>query len=272
MIILNLKGGLGNQIFQYAAALKYALTKEKSLLVYSGNLATYKTKRNFSLSLFIDSNPKKVSLIKSNKKVFMNRYFLILLKKINLFIITEKNYFSKQFAFVNIIDDYFLEAKFIDENVLSMLRQSLEDEFSKGIAAKFPNYLSDELLGIHIRGTDRIGEQPNFDYEAILKSTSAAYSVSTIVCFTDDILYAKDQLKNLEKSVVYLTDLNLSDIEEFYLISKIKNFVVSNSTFSVFARRLSLNDTCTYVIKDFFKNRDALLLDVFNFKSKIHYL
>lgn len=271
MIILNLKGGLGNQIFQYAAALKYALTKEKSLLVYSGNLTAYKTKRNFSLSVFIDSNPKKVGLIKSNQKIFMNRYFLILLKKINLFIITEKNYFSKQFPFLNIIDDYFLEAKFVDENVLSMLRQSLEDEFSKSIAAKFPNYLSDELLGIHIRGTDRIGEQPSLDYETILKCTST-YSDSTIVCFTDDILYAKDQLKNLDKSVVYLTDLNLSDIEEFYLISKIKNFVVSNSTFSVFARRLSLNDTCTYVVKDFFKNRDTLLLDVFNFESKICYL
>lgn len=271
MIILNLKGGLGNQIFQYAAALKYALISKKSLYVYTGNLAAYKTKRNFSLSVFIGENPKKVSLIKSNKIIFMNRYFLGLLKKINLFIISEKNYFSKQFAFVNIIDDYFLEARFIDENVLSMLRQSLEDEFSKDIAAKFPNYLSDELLGIHLRGTDRIGEQPNFDYDAILKSVPI-YSASTIICFTDDILYAKDQLKNLDRPIIYLTDLNLSDIEEFYLISKIKNFVVSNSTFSVFARRLSLNETCTYVVKDFFKNRDTLLLDVFNFKSKIFYL
>lgn len=271
MIILNLKGGLGNQIFQYAAALKYALIREKSLFIYTGNLTAYKTKRNFSLSVFIDKNPQKVSLIKSNKKIFMDRYFLLLLKKINLFIITEKNYFVKQFPFINIIDDYFLDAQFIDEDVLSMLRQSLENEYSKTIASKFPNYLSNDLLGIHLRGTDRIGEQPNFDYEAILKSTST-YSVSTIVCFTDDILYAKEQLKNLDKSVVYLTDLNLSDIEEFYLISKIKNFVVSNSTFSVFARRLSLNNTCTYVVKDFFKNRDTLLLDVFNFKSKIHYL
>jgi hypothetical protein len=271
MIILNLKGGLGNQIFQYAAALKYALIREKNLFVYTGNLAAYKTKRNFSLSVFIDKNPKKVSLVKSKKNIFMNRYFLLLLNKINLFIITEKNYFVKQFPFINIIDDYFLDARFVDEDVLSALRQSLDDEFLKSIASKVPNYLSDDLLGIHLRGTDRSGEQPNFDYEAILKSVSN-YSVSTIICFTDDILYAKDQLKNLDRPVIYLTDLNLSDIEEFYLISKIKNFVVSNSTFSVFARRLSLNETCTYVVKDFFKNRDTLLLDVFNFKSKIYYL
>jgi hypothetical protein len=221
--------------------------------------------------VFIDENPKKVSLIKSKNKIFMNRYFLGLLKKINLFIISEKNYFDKYFPFINIIDDYFLDGRFLDEDVLTMLRQSLESEFSESIASKFPNYLSNDLLGIHLRGTDRIIEQPNFDYEAILKSVSN-YSVSTIVCFTDDILYAKDQLKNLDRSVVYLTDLNLLDIEEFYLISKIKNFVVSNSTFSVFARRLSLNETCTYVVKDFFKNRDTLLLDVFNFKSKIYYL
>ena len=79
----------------------------------------------------------------------MNRYFLLLLKKIKLFVITEKNYFFKYFPFVNVIDDYFLEDRFIDENILSMLRESLENKFSKKIASKFPEYLSNDLLGIH---------------------------------------------------------------------------------------------------------------------------
>lgn len=267
MIILNLKGGLGNQIFQYAAALKYALKSKKKLYIYTGNLTAYKTKRNFSLGVFIENAPFEVVLIGSKNILFFNKYFLTLLKKINCFIITDKNFFSKPPSFITIIDDYFIDSKFLDNDIISNFRQLLDNNFLN----KTTDFPINEGIGIHIRGTDRLAENKNVNYEEILNTISINES-QNLYCFTDDIVYAKSQLGNLKNKIIYVADFNLSDSEEFYFISSINKFIVSNSTFSILARRLSSNETSTYIVKDLFASRDIALLDVFNFDSNIYYL
>lgn len=267
MIILNLKGGLGNQIFQYAAALKFASKNKKKLHIYTGNLTAYKTKRNFSLNVFIQNYPFEVVLIESKNILFLKKYFLILLKKISTFIITEKNFFSKSHSFITIVDDYFIDSKFLDSDIVVNFKELLDNNLSK----KMDEFPIDEGIGMHIRGTDRLAESQNINYEDILNNISINQN-QTLYCFTDDIVYAKNQLKNIKNQIVYLTDFNLSDLEEFYLISKMDKFIVSNSTFSILARRLSSNETSTYIVKDFFATRDIALLDVFNFESTIYYL
>lgn len=267
MIILNLKGGLGNQIFQYAAALKYAIKYDKKLYIYTGNLTAYKTKRDFSLNVFIDNTILEVVLIKSKSIFFIKKYFLILLKKINCFIITEKNFFTKLPSCVTIIDDYFIDSKFLDNEIVFYLKELLYKNFSN----KIYDLSFEHGIGIHIRGTDRLFENQDVNYGEILEKTSIANNV-IVYCFTDDILYAKEQLKNIKNEIVYLKDYKLSDLEEFYVISKMKKFIVSNSTFSILARRMSSDETSTYVVKDFFTVRDVALLEVFNFESSVFYI
>jgi hypothetical protein len=155
----------------------------------------------------------------------------------------------------------------VDDKLMLNIKESLSKEF--------PNLLNKfsikDGIGIHIRGTDRLTENPNVNYFEILKNISISVN-QTLYCFTDDLDYAKFQLKDVKNTIVFLTKYNLSDIEEFYLISLMDKFIVSNSTFSVLARRISSNETTTYVVKDFFLNRDSALLDVFNFASNIYYL
>jgi hypothetical protein len=266
MVILNLKGGLGNQIFQYIAALSFASACNEKLHIYTGNLKAFKTRRNFSLDVFIKHSPIEVVLIDKNIFLF-KKYVIEVMKKLNYFVITEKNFFSKPFPFVTLIDDYFIDSKFVDDKLMLNIKESLSKEF--------PNLLNKfsikDGIGIHIRGTDRLTENPNVNYFEILKNISISVN-QTLYCFTDDLDYAKFQLKDVKNTIVFLTKYNLSDIEEFYLISLMDKFIVSNSTFSVLARRISSNETTTYVVKDFFLNRDSALLDVFNFASNIYYL
>lgn len=270
MIILNLKGGLGNQLFQFIAAVKYVYENGQKLFIYTGNLASYDTKREFSLELFIKNAPVEIHVI-NKKTVIMNKFFLAALKKLNLFVIDERNYFSKKFKFFNVIDDYFIHSKFIDNNVLTYLNQTFEKEMYNNVSVKIPDFLLKNSIGIHIRGTDRAAENLTFDYEKILKPMLVD-SNSNVICFTDDIGYATKQLNKISVPITYLPDLKLTDIEEFYLITKINKFIVSNSTFSILARRLSADTTSTYVIKDFFAVRDLALLDIFNFESNIYYI
>lgn len=270
MIILNIKGGLGNQLFQFIAALNFAKDNNQKLHIYTGNLSSYETKRKFALDILVKDYPLEIKLI-NKKKIFLNRFFLAFLGKIKYFVINEKNYFSKKYPFLNIIDDYFINSKYIDDNVLKSLNEAFDQKLYDVLASKVPQYLFQNSIGIHIRGTDRASENLTFDYERLLNFIIEE-SDSNIICFTDDIEYAKKQLNNITRPITFLPDLKLTDIEEFYFISKINKFIVSNSTFSILARRLSSNNTSTYVIKDFFAQRDSDLLDIFNFESNIHYI
>lgn len=270
MIILNIKGGLGNQLFQLIAALKFATDNNQKLYIYTGNLSAYETKRQFALDILIKDSPVEIKLIEK-KKIFLNKFFLAFLGKVKCFVINEKNYFSKIFPFLNIIDDYFINSDYFDENVLRILNQTFDVKLYDTLITKVPEHLIKNSIGIHIRGTDRAAENLTFDYEKLLNSIIEV-SDSNIICFTDDIAYAKQQLCKINRPITFLPDLKLSDIEEFYFISKINKFIVSNSTFSILARKLSSDNTSTYVIKDFFAVRDSALLDIFNLESNIHYI
>lgn len=265
MLILNLKGGLGNQIFQYIAAMRVASTKNKKLYIYLGNLKAFKTKRNFSLNVFIKNSPIEIVLIERN--IFLNKYLLAILKKLNFLIITENNFFSKTNSSISIIDDYFINSKFLDSLLIDNLKESLYIQYPK----LNKQYIDEEGLGIHIRGTDRIEDNQSVFFEDILYKALISENI-VIYCFTDDINYAKSKLINIKNKIVFMTKYKLSDIEEFYLISQMNKFIVSNSTFSILARRMSSNHTSTYVVRDFFASRDKELLEVFNFESNIYYI
>lgn len=265
MTVLNLKGGLGNQIFQYLAALKFALGKNDKLHIYTGNLKSFKTKRNFSLEVFIKNSPIEVVILEK-KKVYLGKYLLWFLKTINFNIISEKNFFSKSKYLINIIDDYFLSSKFLDDDLILNLKEALEKQYGNLVSESLIN----NGIGIHIRGTDRLAENMEVNYSNFIDNLLISED-KKIYCFTDDLKYAKSKLGGIKNKIIYISEFNYTDIEEFYLISKMDKFIVSNSTFSVLARRMSSNNTITYVNKDLFTSRDTQLLEVFNFNSTIVY-
>jgi hypothetical protein len=270
MVILNLKGGIGNQLFQFIAALNFALKNESKLYIYSGNMSSYSTPREFSLDLFIRNSP--VELIVIERKVFLlERHILAALKLFKLIIITEENILDKKKSLINVIDDYFIKSKFLDDNILNFLKQSLDNKFYYNISLKVPDFLDKDILGVHIRGTDRVSENIDVNYGDIIKNIVLASNIK-IYCFTDDIDFARLKLRDVSVLIIYVTEFNFSDLEEFYFISKISKFIVSNSTFSILARRMTSFETSTYVIKDLFANRDRDLLEIMNFNSSIYFV
>jgi len=134
MIILILKGGIGNQLFQLMAALFYSNKNDKNpIFIYTHNLQKYSARRTFSLEPFINNYDIKIEIIKK-QYWFFHRYWLKIFEKLKLFTITDYNFQKKHFFIeffdLFIIDGYFQQPYFLKTNSLQCLRSSLNEYYS----------------------------------------------------------------------------------------------------------------------------------------------
>ena len=101
---------------------------------------------------------------------------------------------------------------------------------------------------IHVRKNDYINKNNSNIYSNIkldyykkaISLIEKKRGISKIYVFTDDILWVK---KNLHiNNIVLINDYNLTTVEEFEIMKKYKNIIISNSTFSLWAALLNENN------------------------------
>ena len=254
MEILCLKGGLGNQLFQLVAGLKYVKKKKsKKLTIYAGNLREFDASRDFMLKPFINNLDIEI-VIKYRKNILLNRYFLKILSMLNLSI-NNSNYGKKCYANncmpINIIDGYFQDIHCFDFSFLDRFRKSLDLEYSKEFNAKeLSSLVNDDIIGLHIRGTDRVCES---NFENIYEKVESYLSEDKqIICFTDDNEFAIKTLKQFKQQVIFISSMGFDDKLEFYIMSKLSRIIISNSnsTYSIFSRLLSENNSETIALRN----------------------
>ena len=84
IVILNIKGGLGNQIFQIIAALNYCKKNSiKLLYINTPNLNNYKAIRKMDIDLNLFKFFIKINLI-NKKNILLSKRFLQILKLFNI--------------------------------------------------------------------------------------------------------------------------------------------------------------------------------------------
>jgi hypothetical protein len=259
MLILNLKGGLGNQLFQLIAAYHFhELHNFKKMYIYYGNLPFYNKPRKYELKEFISKTPMKIEILNVNWLIFMNKIFLALLSKLNLLIVNENNFHDiKIIKGIKIIDGYFQSNEFMSFSSLNYIRRSMissQNELKKIISSDLFN----NTVGLHFRFTDRFSEK-SFDNARNILSTFDFSNYDNVLLFSDDSEFCKNLLPFFTIPVTLVNQLNLNDKEEFFLISMMKNFIVPNSTFSIIARILSDNSYITFYREyDFLENSQNL--------------
>ena len=74
--------------------------------------------------------------------------------------------------------------------------------------------------------------------------------------FTDDINWSKNKFDKL-KNKIFINDFNLNDFEEFFLLSKCKNHIISNSTFSLIGAWLNNYKNIVIEPNNWFKNKKS---------------
>jgi len=226
MISCNLQGGLGNQLFQIAAA--------KSLSIDAADDFSIEPERCYTPNQGHKSERYSKNIFKKINKS----------KDIPTVIFQEESF---QFSPIPKIKNITLNGYFQSEKYFLNNKREIVDLF-------YPT--DEELAGVSIWKKERGIEKPSVsvhvrrgdylkvsDYHAITpisyfdKSTSTFSDVDFIV-FSDDIKWAKENLK--------IKNCHFSDsgdeISDFYLMLSCSHNIISNSSFSWWAAYLNKNE------------------------------
>jgi hypothetical protein len=235
MIFCNLKGGLGNMLFQIAASVSISIDKNTDCSF--PNLEEHLNYMN------LDSihNPKL-----NHAFEYRNILSKCLTKKPTEYLETIKY----PFTFSNIetkSDSFFIDGFFQSEKYFSHNRNKIIEflkcpsDINKIILDKYSDLLNLKSTSIHVRRGDylnlsdyHIVQDINYYIDSI---NMLSNDTESFIVFSDDINWCKENL-NFD-NLIFIE--NEKDYIELYLMSKCKNNIISNSSFSWWGAWLNEN-------------------------------
>ena len=245
MIIVRLKGGLGNQMFQYALGRVLAL-KSKTDLKLDISFFNLKlrniTKRSYDLDVF----NIKAGVINKNKVV---TYVFSVLKKIMKTPGQERG-FNFDPKMLSLGPNAYLDGYFQSYKYFSDFKDIIKKDFTlKNISIPVQNLAeeisSENALCIHVRRGDYVGNALHdvIDkdyYKKGIEYIRSRISLDKIYVFSDDINWCKDNL-SFKFPTMFVEDgyMGLKGEGHMFLMSQCKNFIIANSSFSWWSAWLS---------------------------------
>lgn len=276
MIIAALKGGLGNQLFQYAAARSLAHI-HKTIVKLDTTAYYYGGPRQYELCHFnIQENIVQTSEITKFTKIKQNRFqklfhtFLHNRPKLSPHHIRyNKIRFYKDFF--NLPDNIYLEGYFQSEKYFINIADIIRDEFkakneltgkNKEIAGLMQNVQSVNLC---VRRGDYVTNPKanqkhgicSLDYyyrciEMVSKKTKSPH----FFVFSNDIDWCRDNLK-IEYPVHYIDHQQDKACEDLRLMSFCKYHIIANSTFHWWGAWLApYKDKIVFATENWFARSD----------------
>jgi hypothetical protein len=212
MIVTRLKGGLGNQLFQYATTRNLAIK--------------YSTDFYFDIEYF-----KKTK----NGDLYLNKFSKTKLPlwegKCGLARITD------EFVYKNISDDVYLtgwwqsEKYFKDYEFAIKKELEFDEEIKKYIIEKYP-FIEENSVSMHIRRGDYLLKQDQYPIPSIEYYKSAYDCLGNkdtkIFVLSDNINWCKENIKF--DNIHYVEENN--DIIDLCIMSMCRNNIICNSTYS----------------------------------------
>ena len=278
-ILVEIKGGFGNQIFQFAFANKL---KDEGFNVFI-NTEYFKFNREE-----IKDNTYRKLIIKENifglKKInIFYLYFFKILKKLN-----ESRRLNKLFKrsglpyFIKLKDTNFdkklLDTKFVHldgywQNIDNLVSQKefLVEALSKIDILKKPiNFVPQEnTVMLLIRRGDYIKMQEDLSlnfYKKCIETITNKLDKFDLSIFTDDIQWVKEQkIFDIAKKVFGPEEEPEKVLDLFSKMLQNKHFIVANSTFSLIAAFVKETDDSIIIVSDpWFRNKEKEKLSLDN--------
>ena len=246
---MRLLGGLGNQMFQFAAGYSLSRTHHKRLVldtaIYSKNKLRKLELENFSLPNDIEIAEVKPEAIGSRTNVF--RKVLSSLGSSKMMIYKEKSHcFDCGFfdlAAPAYIKGYFQSPLYF-ENYRNELREILRPKAQ--LSSSNQSYVgaieqSKVSISVHIRRGDYAATPDNMSAHGVLDQNyyDAAFDLMKNLygkninwfIFTDDPVWVKGTFQALENAQAVVGNDD-SPLEDLWLMSKCDHNIIANSTFS----------------------------------------
>jgi hypothetical protein len=254
VITIQLRGGLGNQLFQYAMARSIALRHQEDLQLDLTFFRSYKwhaySLAPFSIKASIAEENWRDKILKQQNSI-SNR----LLRKFGFsnFLVYEKSLQFNQ-AYKDIRPNAYLIGFWQSENYFSHYASQLRKDLqitvhpSEDNAKLLSNILSCESVSLHIRRGNyvsvpsvyRVHGTCSIDYYRLaVKYLKEKLKNPSFFVFSDDINWAKENFKGDDR--FYFVDLNDAshDYEDLRLMMNCNHHIIANSTFSWWAAWLN---------------------------------
>lgn len=248
MIIVNLKGGTGNQLFQYALGRHLALKNNDVLKLDVDGLArankTGDIYRPFNLEAFaFEKNlatPSEVRALKYPYAIVSKGWRFLCFK-----LSRDKNTTFNP-AVLDWSGDIFLDGYWQSPRYFDAIRDVLlEDlQLKDGFGAAAERYAEQikrsAAVSLHVRRGDYIknprvlkefGVCSTEYYTAAMKTIEAAIPSPTYFVFSDDIAWVKEHLP-VGSDAVFIEGTDITDVEELMLMSLCRHNIIANSSFS----------------------------------------
>ena len=247
-ITVILKGGIGNQMFQYSAALSVAI-KNNCELCIDASTGFFKDPygRSYSLECFsLGQNEihRSVTLATKWLDQIRKKYFKILYElgiSKSLFVYEKKLNYDCMLDWSNRTEVY-LDGYFQSSNYFSGIEKEIKvhfefiNEHKKNNIALSKKILSADSVCLHMR-RDRIDHPATVDY--YLKAISIIklhVDKPIFFIFSDDPLWFKLNMAEILDVSFIVIDWNIDDeTEDLWLMTLCKHFIIANSTFSWWA-------------------------------------
>jgi hypothetical protein len=273
MLLIKLQGGLGNQMFQYAAAKGVSKTNQHihldHLFLEKNNIDTgHFTARDYQLQIFKNlkankATPHQLNLFKSLSLYYK---FLRLLFKTTVIKQTGNEYIS--LAEPAKSTNLYLDGYFQSEKYFKHKRQQLMEEFEFPSLDTGNEQLKNKIINapnsvsIHIRRGDYLkspiiydihGVVPlNYYYKALNILESSHPNLSLFI-FSDDSNWAQANLNVPDVDTYFVTGNQLRNSwKDMALMRCCKHHIIANSSFSWWGAWLSQNNGDVFAPSNWF--------------------
>lgn len=272
-LLIQLDGGIGNQLFQISAGIYYGNELKKEP-IFKIPLNEYKKNQKSSLLIALSEEYKIYTnnLLKSKFNRYLWRIDRKLIKKIKLY-----SSFRRVIDFQNESDSKSIYISEKTREIRGYFQSSTFPIFSKESILKIldkiqissqANLLLDQIklekpIGVHIRRGDYFkfedlyGLLANAYYEAIFENILTNTPNKKFWIFSNDLLNMKNSFSESKYlSKLYFVDSNkeLTDLESFILLSKCAGHITGNSTYSWWAAFIADNSKFVYCPNPWNKN------------------
>lgn len=258
-IIVKLQGGLGNQLFQYAAGRAFSIYKNTNLKLDLDFFAFPKqnTPRTYALNAFsIQASIATAKDIEQIKPNILNRSIQYLLPYYRRTFLNEQCEFCYDPNILKCRGNVYLSGYFQSEKYFKHIEETIKADFTLKDAPNSANsFLLQKIkasnsVAIHIRHGDYVSNNIINSYHGVCNLEYYEKAVNHIATetnlnyfiFSDDPNWCKLNLGFLNNQTII--DCNqLMPHEDLRLMSHCKHFIIANSTFSWWGAWLSLNPT-----------------------------
>jgi len=263
VLVVRIYGGLGNQMFQYAAGLSISSDRLEQLMLDTSAFGVGDSKNvtdrnldilDFNLNI-IHEDTKKVAHLRFQRG-FISKVLSHLNKKIlnNYFYgFHPELYANKKLKY---LDGYFQSDKYAEKiNPLILKSFTLKPSLRNDISFFSKIFKENNFIAVHVRRGDYFNNPKTSKWYAICSSDYYQRGILflkqhnpsfRIALFSDDIDWCRKNIPDLKDAFSiseYAKEMGLPlrTSQELVLMSQCRHFVISNSTFSWWGQYLCKN-------------------------------